>query len=356
MDHAALKAEKVNRLLTSIDLAAIRHPDLKVLHYDGPMVETLRAHLDKAVLTSSAIYPEDICLHRLVERCVRRHAVTDVNDASFAWVPVTTQHMTSMTAPQRAQVLAMLGALNTGLPHLMLDPTDVYSRPGFEGDDGIRELVAQRKASIFDWLDGRFVLLTLDSSAHNAPGDIGILPFCARSVTEPLGHRPLDVAFVGTVSNEQWPGAHLRGTANSARWKGLAAMLGDRAFIGGANEARDRFRCAEPYYDVPALARYGLCPRGFGGWTYRFLETALAGALPVVISDGFAYPFASQVPWDDFCLRIAEEDLSDLPEVLRAEEKAYAQRACALRAHQPQLTATGALGMLCRELERHAWR
>ncbi|MGH9169486.1 MAG: exostosin domain-containing protein [Acidimicrobiales bacterium] len=59
-----------------------------------------------------------------------------------------------------------------------------------------------------------------------------------------------------------------------------------------------------------------LCPRGLSPTTLRVYETMQLGRVPVIISDDWLPP--SGVPWADFSLRVGEDRIADLPEILEA--------------------------------------
>lgn len=86
-------------------------------------------------------------------------------------------------------------------------------------------------------------------------------------------------------------------------------------------EVRERQRSyAATLYD----SKYVLCPRGTGTSSYRLYETIQAGRVPVVISDQWVQPASSQ--WD-FVLRVRENQVARLPELMRAHESEWTDRA-----------------------------
>lgn len=111
-----------------------------------------------------------------------------------------------------------------------------------------------------------------------------------------------------------------------------------------------------------------LCPRGYGLGTLRLYETLRCGRAPVLLADGLALPEGPR--WDEFCLRVPERALAELParlEPLREHAAEMGRRA--RRAwedfFQPAHGAEAALAALervagaarrCPARERAAWR
>jgi hypothetical protein len=70
------------------------------------------------------------------------------------------------------------------------------------------------------------------------------------------------------------------------------------------------------YADVLLLSRFTLAPRGLGLHSYRLVEAMSAGCIPVIISDGYAWPEASLVDppleWDKIVIQVDEDNLGTL--------------------------------------------
>jgi hypothetical protein len=101
---------------------------------------------------------------------------------------------------------------------------------------------------------------------------------------------------------------------------------------------------------------YGLCPRGYGGWTYRLSETIVSGAIPVILSDGFAPPFADRLPWETLALHVPERALDALPELFEADAPRRAERQAAIAAHQHHFTPSGVRALIADALRRRFGR
>jgi exostosin family protein len=72
------------------------------------------------------------------------------------------------------------------------------------------------------------------------------------------------------------------------------------------------------FIDAILDAKFSLCPRGNGAGSYRLQESLALGRAPVIISDDWV-PI-SDLDWGRFAIFVAENDLSDLPAILREHE------------------------------------
>ena len=69
---------------------------------------------------------------------------------------------------------------------------------------------------------------------------------------------------------------------------------------------------AREYAELLTSTEFGLVPRGDNLYSFRFLETLAAGAIPVIFSDDWALPFAEILNYDEFSVRIKEDDWAQL--------------------------------------------
>ena len=73
------------------------------------------------------------------------------------------------------------------------------------------------------------------------------------------------------------------------------------------------------YVDVSKESYFVLCPRGVGVNSYRLFEVMQMGLATVIISDEWV-PFKGPI-WEDFSIRIAENEVHKIPEILLERKK-----------------------------------
>jgi len=66
-----------------------------------------------------------------------------------------------------------------------------------------------------------------------------------------------------------------------------------------------------------ARAWFGVVPRGDSLFTHRLMEVVSAGAIPVIVSDGWILPFDELVDWERVGVVVREDDLEGVVERLR---------------------------------------
>lgn len=111
----------------------------------------------------------------------------------------------------------------------------------------------------------------------------------------------------------------------------------DRAYFGRASIATP---LADPaiadYAELLQGSRFGFVVRGDAPFSYRLLETMAAGAIPVVLSDGWVLPFGEVVDWGAVAVRVPESEWASVVERLRAipDETVLAMRRSAIAAYR----------------------
>lgn len=79
-------------------------------------------------------------------------------------------------------------------------------------------------------------------------------------------------------------------------------------------EPAERARFWEEYAESMANAKFSLCPRGRGAGSIRLFESMKMGRACVILSD--AWQPNDDIAWDEFSIRVAEDDAERIPEIL----------------------------------------
>lgn len=75
---------------------------------------------------------------------------------------------------------------------------------------------------------------------------------------------------------------------------------------------------SDGYAEDLLRSKFVLCPRGLGPSSFRVFEAMRLGRAPVIISDAWREP--PFIDWPSFSLRVSEDRLADIPDLLRQHE------------------------------------
>jgi hypothetical protein len=70
------------------------------------------------------------------------------------------------------------------------------------------------------------------------------------------------------------------------------------------------------FFNTSIRSKYMLCPRGYGPTSYRLYESMQLGCVPVYITDKEWLPYNENSIWDDLCIRVSEDEVDSIEEVL----------------------------------------
>lgn len=211
---------------------------------------------------------------------------------------------------------------------------------------------------VYPWLDDRFLLLAFESTADLAAQDIALFPYVlgansligglhSATAKRLVRHRDLLFSFAGVTRYSELREDHIRG----GRLAAIEGVTSD-SFVGSQEAARVRYGRLGGS-DVGMLRRsvFTLCPAGFGRWSFRFIQAATLGSIPVLLSDGYIKPMAKYIDWNRICLTFPEAEVERVPELLRALSHEEIQRyQSALLTIAPKLTGSGMHDMLAEDL------
>lgn len=72
------------------------------------------------------------------------------------------------------------------------------------------------------------------------------------------------------------------------------------------------------YLDTLFHTQFTLCPRGRALYSYRTTEAIAAGAIPVILGDGYAFPYNELIDWRSFAVILPESSWETMMDVLRS--------------------------------------
>jgi hypothetical protein len=68
-------------------------------------------------------------------------------------------------------------------------------------------------------------------------------------------------------------------------------------------------------------SKYALCVRGAGNFSYRFYEALSFGRIPILINTDCLLPYETSINWDEYIIKVNENELQKLPELLKADKR-----------------------------------
>ena len=203
----------------------------------------------------------------------------------------------------------------------------------------------------FDWLDERFTLLALESTAGLHEQDVAFLPWAIRPLAPADVARDLFASFMGRMNYAELPHEHIRGLGMLRLKLAHGAAGASDVLLGTPQDVAAETGRAMSYDEVMQRSVFTLCPAGYGRWTFRFVEALLLGSIPVVLSDGYVLPFASQVDWNDYCVVVPEARyLGVVDELRRIPAARVAELQANILRDRARFLQDGVLDMLCHAL------
>ncbi len=129
------------------------------------------------------------------------------------------------------------------------------------------------------------------------------------NLEQPAVTKPIFAYFRGTFKNETIDGRiYGRGIRQAIK------QLGDtdpRHFF--IKDGHSNY-----YWNEIVKSRFTLCPPGWNPWSPRLFDAVAAGSIPVIISDDWEPPFSFILNYRDLSIRVAEDDVGRLKDILLA--------------------------------------
>lgn len=83
-------------------------------------------------------------------------------------------------------------------------------------------------------------------------------------------------------------------------------------YKGGASTSQEKEKVEEEFYQNIYNNLFTVCVRGMGNYSVRFYQTLAMGRIPILIDTDSVLPFSSEIPYDQFILKVPFEDRFDI--------------------------------------------
>jgi hypothetical protein len=164
----------------------------------------------------------------------------------------------------------------------------------------------------------RDTIVFMPSCARGSPA----LPLCyfaepPTTLPRAISDADFDVSFQGTINTGPSVRTRMAVALGACRGKSVCCRITSGYFLLTYDREQQRALRAE-YLDLIARSRFVFCPRGDGLNSLRFFETLAWGRLPLLVGDNAALPLESEISYDDFVIRIPENQVENWEEYLDA--------------------------------------
>jgi hypothetical protein len=89
------------------------------------------------------------------------------------------------------------------------------------------------------------------------------------------------------------------------------------AFWGTRSDLTGKLKAKRDFHQSLMNCSFTLCMRGAGNFSYRLYEALSFGSIPILIDTDTVLPFEKIIDWDQHLIKIKEEDLFQLPYLIR---------------------------------------
>lgn len=123
-----------------------------------------------------------------------------------------------------------------------------------------------------------------------------------------------DVSFQGYFCNE------IRKKASKAI-SGMKSVSINNRYWFEKFMGRETVEIERNYSGLMQMSKFVLCPRGFGLSSIRFFETMAFGRIPILISDDAKLPLENMINYDEFVIRVKENQIESIPDKIQECKK-----------------------------------
>lgn len=206
----------------------------------------------------------------------------------------------------------------------------------------------------YRWLD-KITLLALESTTDLLPGrDIGIFPINELN-NKPVyneNYKPFLYSFYGELNHHYLPENHIRSRLAQLKCTQTDVFISTILDKSMKKRLRKNYKTKDDYEMIARNSIFSLAPAGYGRWTYRFFQSIFWGSIPVLLSDDYIKPFADYIPYDDFTITIAENQVEHIDSFLRSiSPRQINEYQVNLKKHQHLFTPEGLKRLINLELE-----
>jgi hypothetical protein len=297
------------------------------------------------------LYKEDVGTFLFTVNLLEDLSVGDPASADFFVLPLNAASHPCVPPALLDATLSRIRDLQTRFKKrlIVFSCSDFNHRPYSRSTPFERALFPDRhvRANAAAWIADDDLVMCFESTVDTYVRDLPLFPLVMTEITQPRDADRFLFGFVGEFSQPHWPEGFVRSPSRQPEWETLkrnpdAAILTPR-------EASAQFE--RPFYDLPRMCTFTLCPRGIANWSFRLYEAILAGSIPVILSDYFVKPFGGRIPWDVFSVTVPEADLANVPRLLASISPTSVNAMKGhLREAQAHFTANGLADLLLREL------
>lgn len=245
-------------------------------------------------------------LHDIYE-LFKKYETKNPDEADYFFVPLFIMGLQWSNIDPEYTINSACQHLNRG-NHILVSTGDVGQR--VESRHEMTEQANPQRAynKKYKWLDDRFILIALESTATLHKQDIAILPYQQNDYLYMQSEKDIFCSFVGTLKQLHLPENHIRG----GRLIELRKKVSDKFLIASPEQAIEKLGNIKTYSDVMARSIFTLCPAGYGRWSFRMVEAILNRSIPVIISDDYILPMPEKIDWNSICIVVPEAEVMDI--------------------------------------------